>query len=256
MNPEYVLLGGYLWRRLGKRIGLWYAHKSVTRKLQYAVRLLDRVFTVSEGSFRVETPKVCVVGHGIDTELFTPDIHVESTHTRIVTVGRVAQSKHLLEMLQTLDVLYARSENFIFTIVGEPTTVEEEEYARRLKEEIARRPYANKVDWRGAVLYHKLPALLREQDVLFNFATTGNMDKAGLEALAVGIPVIATNEAFKELLEPYGLLVRGDSAAVADALQKFLNRPDRPGILATLRNRVAAEHSLANLIPKILKELQ
>lgn len=255
MNPEYVLLGGYFWRRAHKKIGLWYAHRSVTQKLQRAVRLVDRVFTVSPESFRVATPKLCVLGHGIDTELFKPDIHLESTEMRITTVGRLAQSKQLLEMLQALDVLHERGEHFTFTIVGDATTPVEAQYARKLQEEIAERPYRDKIFLRGALPHHELPALLRSQDIALNFGQTGNMDKAGLEALAVGIPVLSTNDEFKALLEPSGLFVPNDPLLVADALQKFFNRPDQPAVVATLRNRVVAEHSLSNLIPKILTEL-
>ena len=257
MNPEYVLLGGALWHRWHKKVGLWYAHKSVTKKLERAVTLVDRVFTVSDSSFKVETPKLCALGHGIDTELFAPDIHLESTQTRIVTAGRIAESKHLIEMLQTLDELHARGENFTFTIVGDATTPDEAAYKKKLQEEIAQRPYRANIVLRGVIPHHELPALLRTQDICFNFGATGNMDKAGLEALAVGLPLVSTNEAFEALLSPYGLYVPTLAPVqVADALQEFLRRPDRPGVVATLRNKVAEEHSLSNLIPKILAQLQ
>ncbi|MDQ5955539.1 MAG: hypothetical protein QG621_542 [Patescibacteria group bacterium] len=255
MNPEYVVLGGRLWKRWHKPIGLWYAHKSVTRKLRYAMRFLNRVFTVSQDSFRIATPKVCVLGHGIDTALFKPDIHTESTELRIVTAGRIAASKHLLEMLQTLDVLHERNEQFVFTVVGEATTAQERTYKEEFEKAIQERPYRDKVHLVGAVKYHKLPALLRTQDVALNFGATGNMDKAGLEALAAGVPLLATNPQFATLLEPHGLYVLGDATRAADMLQKFLSRPDRPAIVATLRNKVVEEHSLEKLIPKILMNL-
>jgi glycosyltransferase involved in cell wall biosynthesis len=255
MNPEYVLLGGYLWRKWHKKSGLWYAHRSVTRKLIRAVSLVDRIFTVAQDSFQVATPKLLPLGHGIDTELFKPEMHLESTDVRMVTVGRIAASKHIIEMLQVLDVLHARDENFTFTIVGDATSAAEREYANLLKAEIAKRPYSDKVLMRGAVVHHDLPDLLREQDIALNFSDTGNMDKAGLEALAVGIPLFSTNTNFKELLEPFGLYAPMDPTSAAEVLQHFLNRPDRPAIVSTLRNKVVAEHSLERLIPKILHEL-
>jgi glycosyltransferase involved in cell wall biosynthesis len=255
MNPEYVLLGGFLWRRWGKKIGLWYAHRSVTPKLKRAVRVVDRVFSVSTTSFKIPTPKLCAVGHGIDTELFTPNIHLESTDIRIVTTGRVAASKHLIEMLQVLDVLYSRSERFTFTVIGAATTPQEEKYAQLFVEEVEKRPYRDRVSLRGSLPHSALPEVLRAQDLFFNFAETGNMDKAGLEALALGIPVFSCNEAFEGLLAPFGLYAPRNTALLADTLQKFLNRPDRPAVTATLRNKVAAEHSLSQLIPQILTHL-
>jgi glycosyltransferase involved in cell wall biosynthesis len=204
MNPEYILLGGRYWRRHDKKIGLWYAHKSVTWKLTHAVRLLDRVFTVASNSFQVPTPKLRVLGHGIDTGLFRPAMHTESTQLRIITTGRLAKSKRLLEMIAVLDVLHARGQKFSFTIAGEPGTLAEQEYAAQLQEEIVKRPYASNVHLVGAVPHHELPDLLHKHDVQFNFGVTGNMDKAGLEALAAGLPLFSTNEHFRELLEPWG----------------------------------------------------
>jgi glycosyltransferase involved in cell wall biosynthesis len=253
MNPEYIDLGGYLWRRWGKRVGLWYAHKSVTRRLRIAVRLADYVFTVTPDSFRIRTNKLRPLGHGIDTTLFKPDIREGSIETRLVTAGRIAASKHILEMLKVCDTLYVREEKFALTIIGEPVTDVERRYASVLDEEIKRRPYADKVQRTGAIAHAQLPALLNRQDVFLNFASTGNMDKAGLEALAMGVPVIATNPAFYALLEPYGLHVENPTAEnIADAIDRIMNRPDRAAIVATLRNKIAAEHSLEKLIPTIL----
>ncbi len=257
MNPEYVLLGGHIWRQWHKKIGLWYAHKSLTQKLTWAVTLVDRVFSVALDSFPIKTPKLAALGHGIDTELFKPEFHLESTATRILTTGRIAETKHLVEMLETLDMLHVQGEKFVFTIVGVPTSAAEAEYATKLNHEISRRPYAHQVHLLGAVPHHHLPKLLNGQDLFFNFSTTGNMDKAGLEALACGIPLVTTNKNYEPLLGAYELYVPTMAGeTVAKAMIKFLNRPDRAAIVATLRNKVVAEHSLSLLIPKILHELQ
>lgn len=253
MNPEYIVLGGYLWRRWHTPVSLWYAHKSVTAKLRFAMRFVTYVFTVAPDSFAISSKKVCAVGHGIDTELFKPGMREGSIETRIVTTGRVAGSKHLLEMLLVCDVLYARHEKFSFTMVGEPVTAVEQKYARALAQEIEKRAFVEKIHMTGALPHGELPALLNAQDVFLNFATTGNMDKAGLEALAMGVPVVATNEAFRALLEPFGLFVPQPTAErLADAIDHIMNRPDRASVVATLRNKVVAEHSLARLVPKIL----
>ena len=253
MNAEYVVLGGLLWRRWGKKVSLWYAHKSVTMKLQLAVRWLDYVFTVADDSFKIKTPKIRAVGHGIDTEAFKPDMREGSIETRLVTSGRIAQSKHIVEMLRVLDILHERGEKFIFTIVGAPTTAVEESYKHLLQKEIDQRPYKAKIHMTGAVSHIALPKLLNNQDLFLNFSTTGNMDKAALEALAVGVPVLTTNGAFKELLSPFGLYVREkDYTVLADAVDTIMNRPDRAAVVATLRNKVVEQHSLTKLIPKIV----
>jgi len=256
MNPEYVVLGGYWWHRWHKTVALWYAHRSDTRKLRAALRWVTYVLTVSPDSFAVPTPKLRAIGHGIDTGLFKPQIKEESTLLRIVTTGRIAESKHILEMLGMADELYNRKENFIFTVVGTPITEAEREYAQKLQAAVATAPWSGQVHFAGPMPHAKLPEFLQTQDVFLNFATTGNMDKAGLEALSAGLPLLSTNPQFDALLAPYGLYVPGmHPKELADALLAFMQRPDQPAVLATLRNKVVAEHSLERLIPRIMSLL-
>jgi glycosyltransferase involved in cell wall biosynthesis len=256
MNPEYIVLGGYFFKKWHKKVSLWYAHRSDTYKLRRALNYVDYVFTVSGDSFMLPTPKLRAMGHGIDVDAFKPRIKEESTHLRIATVGRIANSKHIIEMLGVLNELYLRKENFEFSIIGSPLTDTEKEYAVKLSEVIEKAPWKKNVHLLGPMAHVDLPDFLNTQDVFFNFASTGNMDKAGLEALASGMPLLATNPQFEPMLAPYGLYVPGmDPVVCADALLAFFERPDQPAILATLRNKVVAEHSLSSLIPRILSTL-
>ncbi len=256
MNPEYVVLGGRFWRKQHKRVSLWYAHKSVTRWLRRAVPYADEIFTSSASGFRLQSPKVHIVGQGIDTELFKPAMHVENIELRIVTMGRIAHSKNLIEMLRVLDELHARGEKFSFKIIGE-ADASEEAYRDSLLAEIEKRPYKEKVKLLGAMPHAALPKALGDADVFINLSTTGSMDKAVLEALASGVPAFTINEAYRELLQPFGLFLQTmEPRDIAASVESFMNRSDRAAVIATLRNKVVADHSLAQLIPKILNELK
>jgi len=92
MNPEYLVAAGWLWRLLGKKTALWYVHKQVNTKLRIAAFFANVILTASKESFRLVSPKVRVVGHGIDTDFFTPDAHVvRGKH--MLSVGRLMPSK-------------------------------------------------------------------------------------------------------------------------------------------------------------------
>jgi glycosyltransferase involved in cell wall biosynthesis len=91
MNPEYVLLGGFFWRAQGKKIALWYVHKSVTWTLRIALHLSDVVFRLA-GKFPYRIQKVRITGHGIDTGFFSPAASV-ARGTTSLSVGRLMQSK-------------------------------------------------------------------------------------------------------------------------------------------------------------------
>ena len=114
MNQIYVILGAPLWRLLGKRIGLWYAHGAVSISLKFAERLTNHVFTASAESFKILSKKILITGHGIDTEHFMPTNVPKDLD--LITVGRITQSKNL----DTLIDLFARirsERDVIFSIL-------------------------------------------------------------------------------------------------------------------------------------------
>ena len=249
MNPEYIVLGGFFWRAWGKRITLWYTHKSVDLKLRIAVWFTNAVCTASKESFRLASRKVRVVGHGIDTTLFTWNGSKKS-ELRICTFGRIAPVKRLVEMLGALDSLAVRNVQFSFGIAGEPVVAQDKAYQKHLWEEIRRRPYASAVRMAGVVPYKDLPAWLADKSVFLNLSLTGSVDRAVLEAAACGVVPVSSNEAFKEWLSPYGLYVDAAPASVADGIIKAGQIDPAP-----LVEYVRREHSLSSLIPKILATL-
>jgi hypothetical protein len=88
MNPIYVVLGGLIWKALGKKTSLWYTHSHVDWKLRIAEKLVARIFTASRESLKLASDKAIVTGHGIDTDYFTPIAHREDSDTfRILTAG-------------------------------------------------------------------------------------------------------------------------------------------------------------------------
>jgi glycosyltransferase involved in cell wall biosynthesis len=249
MNPEYVVLGGLFWRAWGKKVGLWYVHKSVTLRLRLAVMIANTVFTVAPESFRLKTRKLAVVGHGIDTNLFRPQIRTASSVLRIVTVGRVSSSKGIDKMLEALDVLCARGIRLTFSIVGAPITAADQPYEAQLKQTIASKPYASSVAMRGALPNRELPEVLRESDVFVNISATGGYDKAVLEALACGVPAISSSDSFRPFLDPYGLFIRDTGPEMLARAIEAAARTD----VAPLQREIEEHHSLSRLIPAILR---
>ena len=254
MNPEYVVLGGWFWKLYKKKISLWYMHRSVTRTLKIAERVVDAIFTASPESFRLQSKQLHIVGHGIDTEKFahvTKSVREKDAPLRIVTISRISPSKRIIEMLDVLDVLAAQHISFSFSIAGGAGTPEDDAYVVKLKEEIAKRSYRNRVIYLGPISHDRVPEILAHGDVFLNLSVTGSLDKAVLEPLLLGIPAVTTNEAFKDVLSEYGLYVdEFDPAKVADAIQESARVDTAP-----LKKYVLRNHSLSVLIPRILKIL-
>ena len=252
MNPEYIVLAGWFWRVTGKKVSLWYLHKSVTLRLRLAEIFTNVIFTASPESFRLKTPKLKIVGHGIDLDQFKSASHNKSGVLEIITTGRVAPAKRIMEMLAALDVLHARGIPFHFTIAGGPGTPADIQYAQELERAISDRAYHTQVSMLGAVSHDQVPALLSEADVFLNLSTTGSMDKAVLEAFAEGVAVVTSNEAFHTQLESDNLFIsENNPEVIADALVRASHIETE-----VYRKYVEQTHSLSTLIPRILDTLK
>ena len=246
MNHVYILLGGIFWRLMKKKIGLWYVHKSVTPALKVAVVLANIVFTTSPESFRVNTKKVNYVGHGIDIEKWG-EIEIKKKHGfNVITAGRISSTKRIAEMIEAVKVLNLRGVRTTLTIVGASVTKEDEVYEKMIMDGAG-----PNVRFVGAIPHDQLPEKIAESDVFLNLSDTGSMDKAVLEAIAAGVPVVSSNAAFRDMLDEYDLFSK--SAGVEDVARAIKNASESD--TTDLRKSVIKNHALDSLIPKIVYKL-
>lgn len=185
MNPEYIVLGGLFWRLSGTRVALWYTHKSVNLKLRIAAFLSNVIFTASKESFRLKSKKVRVMGHGIDTDFFSPDASV-ARGDWMLSVGRLMPSKR-----HDLAIRMAVKEGKELRIAGEGPE-------RANLEALAREKHAA-VQFLGGLSQTQLRDEYRTAAVLIHTSETGSLDKVVLEALACGLPVRTNDPALKAL---------------------------------------------------------
>ena len=251
MNPEYVLLGGPLWKILHKQVVLWYTHKHVGLRLRLAEFFVDHILTASKESLRLRSKKVRIMGHGIAMPETVVRKPVSRSAVHIVTVGRIAPSKRIRELVRALGVLSLRNIPFSASIVGVPITTKDEQYEKDIMRELGQATYREQVRFVGAVRHEDLPQVLAQADVFVNLSLTGSLDKAVLEALIMRVPVVSTNEAFESLLRPEGLFIEDvDEETVADAIVGANGMS-----IDTLSDTVRKAHSLSALIPAILRVL-
>lgn len=185
MNPEYVVAAGLLWRILNKRIALWYTHKSVNLKLRVAVLFAHIIFTASKESFRLPSGKVRVMGHGIDTDFFSPDPST-ARGDWYLSVGRLMPSKR-----HDLAIRIALEAGRELRIAGDGSE-------RQILENLANTLGA-KVTFLGGLSHFALRDEYRRASLLLHTSETGSMDKVVLEALACGLPVRTADPALTHL---------------------------------------------------------
>lgn len=248
MNPEYVALGGLYWRMRGIPVTLWYTHKSVTLTLRLATLLATTICTASKESFRLPTKKLKVLGHGIDTNRFIYKNTVARRSARLVSVGRIAPAKRIEDLVAAVAILVEQGVMATLDLIGARGTDADRAYELKLQEAHAR--------LLGPRSQEELAKLLPEYDLFLHSSTgTGSLDKAPLEAMASGVPVVSSSPAFETMLKPYDLYANG-AAELATHAAAYLARVDRESVRQALREQIVAHHSLTSLIPRIVATLR
>jgi glycosyltransferase involved in cell wall biosynthesis len=260
MNPEYVVVGGLIWKILSKPIGLWYTHKSVTWKLRIAERLSNIVFTASRESFRLLSDKLHIMGHGIDSDQFAPIIEkAPSEIFRSIAVGRISPYKDYETIIRAIASVKENTKNTIhLDIIGSPAIFSDREYLENLKKLVKENNLGTTVRFRGAISHDKLPQEFSTADLFVHTSHTGSLDKVLLEAMASGIPVISSSDVAKNLLKnPLLVVPAGDLEAFKRAILGILalSPHKRKNIGTQLRDIVVRDHNIKTLIQKIVADL-
>lgn len=250
MQPLFAIMSAPLLRPRAIPITLWYTHKAVTPKLRLAEKLVQRVVTASPESFRLPSDKVQVVGHGIDTACFVPADRPPTQFT-LLSVSRLRPAKALDRMIDAAALLRNEGVDFCLRIVGE-AYAEDRAYADALKAQVTNLDLDDVVEFAGAVPHHAIVSEYQGASLMLNLSQTGSVDKALLEAMACGLPVLTSNEAFQPILSAWpDLLLPPDATAqqIAEHINTLstLPEPDRSHLGAQLREIVQRDHSLDRL---------
>jgi glycosyltransferase involved in cell wall biosynthesis len=259
MNHEYVILGGLLWKLWRKRIALWYAHGHVSPSLRLAHQVADSICTSTASGFRIPSSKVRILGQGIDTDLFSPSTTPPSHH-RIVSVGRLSPVKKYEVLVRAVAELARRGIRIPTTIIGGVGMTSQKAYADSLQHLATTESVADLVTFVGSKTHEEIVPMLQQSTMFVNTSVTGSLDKVGLEAMAVGLPVLTGNIAFKEVLGRYQDTCMYNPDHPNELVTKiegiYTMPPDEYRTMQTyVRDVVVKNHTIGGLIQRILATL-
>lgn len=267
MMPLFAVLG---WPALRVRripILLWYAHGHIPRLVRLAERLVDRIVTSTPEGFRLPSPKLRIIGQGIDTRRFRPALREagsDSSSDRLVllSVGRISQVKRLETQIEALGLLEPElRERVVLRIVGGPLSLADRSCFDELVDLTRRLGLDQKVEFAPAVPHSEVHHTYQGADLFLNTSDTNSLDKAGLEAVSSGVPILTTNPAFRQILTPdlidLCLIPKDRPELLASRISELLKwRPAaRAELAAKLRAVVERDHSLGRLASRIHAEL-
>jgi glycosyltransferase involved in cell wall biosynthesis len=263
MVPRYATTGAARVRGAGARSFLWYTHAAVDARLVEAERVVERIFTASEESLRLATPKKLVTGHGIDLAHFDARSENPAHPARLLSVGRITPRKDPLTLVAGLSILAGRGHDLALDLVGGGLAAGDEAYRRTLAEEIELGGSKHRVFLPGEIPYRDIPRWYRRATIFVSASRTGSVDKVVLEAMATGRPVVTSNDAFPALFAELGDLAPrltfapGDASELAERIEWLLalSPAERHAIGERLRAIVARDHEVDRLMARLVAEM-
>ncbi len=193
---------------------------------------------------------VSIIPNGVDARLFSPLEIRPDGPVRLLFVGRVVRQKGLDVLFDALAGLDA-SLAWTLAVVGDgPARVELAARANRLG-------LMEKIRFLGWQGREAMPGLYREADIFVFPSRDEGMPNAVLEAMASGLPVVATRISGNEELvrhDETGLLVPPeDTAALGQALARLLSRTeDRAAMGEGARRLAETEYSWKSVARRYL----
>ena len=166
------------------------------------VRVADRVICVSsrvrEEAIRfygAEPEKVVVVENGVNTDLFVPSSHDAPRPPRnILYVGALSLRKNVHLISEALKLL---PQSYQLTIIGRGA----KEYEDRLHRLTAAAKLQDRVKFAGYVEYAELPRRYQAAHIFVLPSSYEGLPKVVLEALACGVPVLASGFRMAETIQ-------------------------------------------------------
>lgn len=256
MSPIFAVASWPVAEVFRKKIILWYLHRSVTPRLKLAEALCYKIATADRESLNIKSKKILEVGHGIDVSFFRTSRSFSSNKLDILSIGRISPIKNYETLIRAARILKNRGLNFKIKIIGQPVMKNDFPYFESLKNLVSELNLNEYIQFVGFIPYSNMPKFYREADLLVNLAPQGGLDKVVLEAMASGLAVIISNQAFKKYLTPHQealIFEYNNEKSLAEKIVNFYNFDfqKKKEISEKLYQSVLENHNLANLTERL-----
>ena len=257
-SPYFGVAGGIAGRLLGVRTSYWhcrsdFSERRIARRLGtlLSLHLSNQVVTGTPGlaelyrrTFRLR--RVRVVPNEIDAAAFAPSAPHDPGRT-VLFVGRLSEHKGARLLPEIARAVLAAEPGARFVIAGGGP---DEELVRSA---LAGEP---RVELLGYVPNPQVPALMHGADVLVMPSLEEGFPRRLLEAMAAGLPFVATDvggvrEVIPAAAQQY-VVASGEPQAAADAVLALLRDPARRDALSAAGMEHVARYAVDRVAPQFL----
>jgi glycosyltransferase involved in cell wall biosynthesis len=255
MCPVYAIDVAPLVRPAGVPLVMWWSHWKLDRVVRLAERVCTAVVSVGPTTFPMASRKLVTVGQAIDVASFELRNGVRGDGPlRALVVNRYSPAKGVGTILRAVRLAVDSGVDVQLDVYG-PAPNEE---ARREREALAalvsELGLDERVELHAGVTRAEVVRLLAGAGVLVNNAP-GGADRIVYEAGAAGVPVLASNPANANVLDPDAFFARGDAEDLAARLAAVaaLSAVEREALAHRLRERVESGNSVDSWAAGLLR---
>lgn len=256
MNEEYVLLGGLIWRLLGKKVYMWRNHPAGSALTDLAGLFCTKVFCTSKYSYTAKFKKTILMPVGIDVNRFRRLPDIRRAPRSILFLGRIAPVKRPDFLLAALIELKRREVPFKASFYGD-SLPRHRDFCKSLKTDVERNGLSESVFFNPGLPNDRTVDIYNSHAVFVNLTSSGSYDKTIFEAMACQSLVLVCNQNLTGLIDNKFIFEENNLDDLWEKLVALVNTDPSLGdeYGRELRKRVVAEHSLEILRDRLVQEI-
>jgi len=198
---------------------LWYTHTSKSKALRICHFSTNGILTATLGSCPVSGSKIYVVGHSIDSNLFTKRSDLNYPILNFVHAGRLDPIKRIDYVINSISIKKQENPGLTFTQIGMASSDRYLDYQNNI---LNSSQYKSWCVFTNSLKRNDLPSKLREFDAFIHACDAG-LDKSLLEATFTGLPVLTINKQYLEIFGNWGLEKKGVNTNLIEEINGLLS---------------------------------
>lgn len=235
---------------------VWYAHGHTSAYLKIASRFVNTIISANSESCKLQTSKVKVIGHMIDSDLFPPS-SIDSIHENLTSffhLGRGDISKRIDLVTEVVGAVCTKKSPVSLTLIGKPSNKESQLVLDRSLDKLKYSSPELKIFHRGWIIRDELARELSQKGI-FIHAFQGSLDKAILESTLNLNPVATLNKGYiREFGRWSQKTTNSDKSFLLSEIDAILSlsKKELERELSRRREIVLNSHSLSHWVVEVL----
>lgn len=256
MNQEYLLVAGWLFKLLGKRVYMWRNHYAGNMLTDIAAMFCNKIFYTSKSSYTAKYRNAVQMPVGVDVGSCHLDEPIERKPHSVLFLGRFDASKRPDLVIEALGKIAKEGMVFTATFVGGPSDLESS-LPRDVETRASELGIADRVAFVGPIANTDTYRYYRSHAVYVNCGKSGMLDKSLFKAIACGCLPIFTSADMAEIVGPEFAYADGDVDNLAQRLKQALalSAEERSAYVQGLQTKAVDAHTLPVLARRLAEEM-